>query len=67
MDRTLHLHNKKNGTQFVGSIVGGVKTRIIPIEDKKNIGELERKEINDVPIKIISPSQAVVEQVETEI
>lgn len=62
-----YLHNKKNGTQFGGSIVGGVKTRIIPIEDKKKFGELERKEINDVPINIISPSQAVVEQAETEI
>jgi len=62
-----YLQNKKRNSQFGGSIVGGVKTRIIPIEDKKKIGEPERKEINDVPIKIISPSQAVVEQAETEI
>ena len=47
--------------------MGGVKTSIIPIEDKKKIREPEKKEINDVPIKIISPSQAVVEQAETEI
>ena len=43
------------------------KTYIIPIEEKKKIGEPDRKEINDVPIKIISPSPAVIEQAETAI
>ena len=62
-----YLQNKRRNNQFGRSIVGGVKTSIIPIEDKKKIREPERKEINDVPIKIISPSQAVVEQAETEI
>jgi hypothetical protein len=37
------------------------------IENKKKIREPERKEINDVPIKIKSPSQAVVDKAETEI
>jgi len=62
-----YLQNKKRNNKFGGSIVGGVKTSIIPIEDKKKIREPERKEINDVRCKIISPSQAVVEQAETEI
>lgn len=62
-----YLHNKKNGTQFGGSIVGGVRTNIIPIEEKKETTEPPRMEINDVPVKIISLSQAVVEQAETEI
>ena len=62
-----YLQNKKRNNQFGGSIVGGVKTSIIPIENKKKIREPERKEINDVPIKIKSPSQAVVEHAETEI
>ena len=65
--KNCYLQNKKRNNQFGGSIVGGVKASIIPIEDKKKIREPERKEINDVPIEIISPSQAVVEQAETEI
>ena len=65
--KNCYLQNKKRNNQFGGSIVGGVKMSIIPIENKKKIREPERKEINDVPIKIISPSQAVVEQAETEI
>ena len=31
-----NLHDKKRGTQFGGSIVGGARTNIIPIEEKKN-------------------------------
>ena len=62
-----NLHDKKRGTQFGGSIVGGARTNIIPIEQKKKTKEPQRMEINDVPVKIISPSQAVVEQEETEI
>ena len=62
-----YLQNKRRNNQFGRSIVAGVKTSIIPIEDKKKIREPERKEINDVPIKIISPSQALVEQAETKI
>jgi hypothetical protein len=50
-----YLQNKKRNNQFGGSIVGGVKMSIIPIENKKKIREPERKEINDVPIKIKSP------------
>jgi len=65
--RNSYIRNKKRSTQFGGSIVGTTKTYIIPIEEKKKIGEPERKEINNVPINIISPSQAVVEQAETEI
>jgi hypothetical protein len=56
-----NLHGKKRGTQFGGSIVGGARTNIIPIEEKKKKKEPRRMEINDVPVKIISPSQAVVE------
>lgn len=62
-----YLQNKKRKNQFGGSIVGGAKTNIIPIEQKKKIGEPQQTEINDVPVKIISPAQAVVEQAETEI
>ena len=61
------LQNKKRNNQFGGSIVGGIKTSIISIENKEKIKEPERKKISDVPIKIILPSQAVVEQAETEI
>jgi hypothetical protein len=42
--------------------VGGARTNIIPIEEKKKTKEPQRIEINDVPVKIISPSLAVVEQ-----
>ena len=56
------LHEKKRGTQFGWSKVGGAKTNIIPIEEKKKTKEPQRIEINDVPVKIISPSLAVVEQ-----
>ena len=62
-----HLQNKTRRTQFGGSILGGVKANIIPIEEVKKIKEPQRTEINDVQVKIISPSQAVVEQAETEI
>ena len=65
--RNSNLHEKKRGTQFGGSKVGGAKTNIIPIEEKKKTKEPQRMEINDVPVKIISPSLAVVEQAETEI
>lgn len=56
-----NLHDKMRGTQFGGSIVGGARTNIIPIEQKKKTKEPQRMEINDVPVKIISPSQTVVE------
>ena len=62
-----NLHDKKRGTPFGGSIVGGARTNIIPIEQKKKTKEPQRMEINDLPVKIISPSLAVVEQAETEI
>ena len=37
-----YLQNKKRYNQLGRSIVGGVKTSIIPIEDKKKIREPER-------------------------
>lgn len=59
--------NKKKRTQLDGSIVGTTKTYIIHIEEKKTIDESQRLESNDVPVTIISPSQAVFEQAETKI
>ena len=47
--------------------MGTTKTYILSIKEKKNIVEPKRKDINDVPIKIISHSQAVIEQAKTEI
>jgi hypothetical protein len=38
------LHEKKRGTQFGGSKVGGAKTNIIPIEEKKKTKEPQRSE-----------------------
>ena len=37
------------------------------MKENTKIGEPERKDISDVPIKIISHSQAVIEQAKTEI
>lgn len=54
-----YLQNKKRNIQFGGSIVGGVKTRIKPIEDNKKIEEPERQDIKNVPIKIRSPSHRI--------
>ncbi|CAC5365504.1 unnamed protein product [Mytilus coruscus] len=61
-----HTLNGKHRNQRGGSLVSGAKTFITPIEyNKKNTPS--QMEVSDVPVKIISPAQAVVEQASTEI
>ena len=61
-----HTFNGKKRNQRGGSLVSGAKTIITPIENKKK-NESSQMDVNDVPVKIISPAQAVVEQASTEI
>lgn len=61
-----HTFNGKNRNQRGGSLVSGAKTVISPIEYGKS--EVSPKiEVDEVPVKIISPAQAAVEQASTEI
>lgn len=55
--------NHKNSEQFGGSLTYRGKPSIHPIEPPPRIKETQE----EVPVKIISPAQAVVEQAETEI
>lgn len=52
-----HKHKRKN--QKGGSLVNGGQSEIAPIEFKGNPGT--QMEISKVPVKIVSPSQAVVD------
>lgn len=61
----ISFHHKRKGGQRGRSLVSGANTYITPIEWKTNTNQ--QKDSSDVPIKIISPSQAVVEQAKTEI
>lgn len=56
----------KKRNQRGGSIVGSAKTVISPIEYVKQHTQ-SKMEIDDIPVKIISPAQATVEQASTEI
>lgn len=56
-------HGQRQVGQFGGSIAGGMKSRIQPIERPARKKDVQ----SDVPVKIVSPAQAVVEQAETEI
>lgn len=60
-----HHQNIRNRHQKGGSLVIGGQTEITPIEIKKN--PTAKTEISNVPVKIVSPSQAVVDQAKTEI
>ena len=61
-----HTFNGKNRNQRGGSLVSGAKTAISPIEYGKP--EVPPKmQVDEVPVKIISPAQAAVEQASTEI
>ena len=61
-----HTFNGKNRNQRGGSLVSGAKTIISPIEYVK--AEVPSKmDVDEVPVKIISPAQAAVEQASTEI
>lgn len=61
----LHTSNGMKRNQRGGSFVGGAKTVISPIEYKKHAPS--QMEITEVPVKIVSPSQAAVDQAKTEI
>ncbi|VDI45061.1 Hypothetical predicted protein [Mytilus galloprovincialis] len=59
-----HTFNGEKRNQRGGSLVSGAKTIITPIENNKK-NESSQMDVNDVPVKIISPAQAVVEQAST--
>lgn len=74
----LYVHNAAKWIQYYkdningmkrnqrgGSFVGGAKTMISPIEYKKHAPS--QMEITEVPVKIVSPAQAAVDQAKTEI
>lgn len=61
-----HTLNRKHRKQIGGSLVSRAKTFITPIEYKKK-NTPSQMEVSDVPVKIISPAQAAVEQASTEI
>ena len=61
--KTNYVHDQRKVGQFGGSIVGGIKSSIQPIERPARNKEAQK----DVPVKIMSPAQAVVEQAEMEI
>jgi len=61
----LHTLNGMKRNQRGGSFVGGAKTVISPIEYKKHAPS--QMEITEVPVKIVSPAQAAVDQAKTEI
>lgn len=61
-----HLFNGRNRNQKGGSLVSGAKTIISPIEYGKST-PTSKMEIDEVPVKIISPAQAAVELASTEI
>jgi len=62
----MHTFNGKNRNQRGGSLVSGAKTVISPIDYGKS-DVTPKTEIGEVPVKIISPSQAAVEQASTEL
>lgn len=63
-NKLVATNTKKRG-QRGGSLVNMVKTSILPVGYKRKT-DLQMG-VNDIPVKIVSPSQAIVDQAKTEI
>lgn len=61
-----HTFSGKIRNQRGGSLVSGAKTNVSPIDYVKS-GIPSKMEVDEVPVKIISPAQAAVEQASEEI